>query len=1442
MLKAYNEQIETAEDKTKLLDDIFGNSPIKEYAKKAEGAKVELEKFTTTTKAASIGLKALNIAFTMVVTAAISYFIQGVIKASKETETLRSNIKTVGESLSNTKSDINSYKQRIEELNNKLNDNAASYEDIISARSDLYDIQDELIKKYGNEEDSIKAVTDAINGQADALDRLTEKEFYRQLKDLQKEQSFVDQYFNDAYQLANYGLGTIMEDFSDLGKNWWKYPFGRISDIPAVIDDFTDVGYESAKSSLDKMIDEINAYKLPKIYLDTDKIFNDNVVTQGLNDIYEKRDAIQSLLSNSEFYDLDENRKASLNDELTLIKSTISAYEDFYNQYLLFEKINKDPALQNYLSSLTKLESEYKKAFADNNELQKTDIALQYGNIINEILSDSSISDDVKSYYKRLYPSLLEASEDAFINSVNDIDIQKEFGSILDKFKQYSTEDLFKLNISDLFNLLGEDDFNKLDSYIYKYFDSNYEAFYNWLQNKGQIYSRESQLLIDTIGDKVFNQLSDKDKQYILKFNESRKEIEEYSKNNPIEWYLTTHFNNNDIDDLFNLYEESKDKEIALGYRLTKFNDIAKALGVEYDDIISYFADSSNSDKAHEALRFFDDLVLKAKLANVEIKDISYTESIQSVESFTKTLDTLMSVYDDVKNAEDFNYSSILNNDDFAKLFKDYTEEYENFIKVITQSPSDIEACQEAFNELATAALYGGGALDKLIDESSEAAISLLQQHGIANAAEIVTERLNQLNAEREYYAKTGDKVADATAQEIVAFSNMAEISDETRKALNELWLKEVNVANFTITTSATCNNIYNIAKAAGASTEQLSKLAEASEKMAQLEAQIDTWKNSKNKTLEATYKIAELRGEINKLAKDANTTFTDIQADLFKDRTQIVANTNGSYSGRNGKDSSSSSTEDAWKKEFDDYYSRLKHALAMNLITEEEYYATLDKLNKQYFADRKEYLSEYRQYEEEVYNGLKNLQTAAIKNLETLRDKVIEMIKKQKETEIDAIKETIKAEEEKLEKLKEEIDARKEAINKAKEEEDYAKGLAEKNKKVTDIELELNAIRYDDSATAARKRRELEEQLAEAQEDLEEYITDHAREQELERLDQQVEDAEKATDAKKTELEKQIDEIEKYLNDQLRLQKDAMKQIEGFSDTLYGELVDWNEKYGDGIQSTVTKAWNDAKTALEDYNTSAQGVQDVYDDLASNEALEKLADTSDVLAQVVDVGAISHIVDEENGNVPTTSYGGNTSTNTSTSTPATSAPSTDTRQGTYGSMSSDKVKDVVTVQGMEQSLWNLAEKYYGDGTQWTKIQAANGGVDPTTLHIGDKILIPFKSGGYTGNDEGIAYLHRKEYVLNEKQTQPVLEALPKLAESLPSLEKLIDLGNILAKNNIRNIMPNMLPNSNSVTIGDININGNMGNLTVSDLNKFRKDIVDNVFEQMNKNRLKSGR
>ncbi len=99
---------------------------------------------------------------------------------------------------------------------------------------------------------------------------------------------------------------------------------------------------------------------------------------------------------------------------------------------------------------------------------------------------------------------------------------------------------------------------------------------------------------------------------------------------------------------------------------------------------------------------------------------------------------------------------------------------------------------------------------------------------------------------------------------------------------------------------------------------------------------------------------------------------------------------TSSGYSG-----SSSGSTEDAWKNEFDEWLKWKDHQLAMDQITEQQYYDELNRMNEKYFANRTEYLDEYWQYQEKIYQWQKekekDLLNRQLDDLKELEDAINE-------------------------------------------------------------------------------------------------------------------------------------------------------------------------------------------------------------------------------------------------------------------------------------------------------------------------------------------------------------------------------------------------------------------------------------------------------------------
>lgn len=93
----------------------------------------------------------------------------------------------------------------------------------------------------------------------------------------------------------------------------------------------------------------------------------------------------------------------------------------------------------------------------------------------------------------------------------------------------------------------------------------------------------------------------------------------------------------------------------------------------------------------------------------------------------------------------------------------------------------------------------------------------------------------------------------------------------------------------------------------------------------------------------------------------------------ISKARNQISSGNLAGLKKSSSSGSSSKSSKDELKEQFQAEYDLLKHNLDMEYITEEQYYNGVQALNEKYFAGKEEYLDDYRKYEEEVYKGLKS-------------------------------------------------------------------------------------------------------------------------------------------------------------------------------------------------------------------------------------------------------------------------------------------------------------------------------------------------------------------------------------------------------------------------------------------------------------------------------------
>lgn len=179
-------------------------------------------------------------------------------------------------------------------------------------------------------------------------------------------------------------------------------------------------------------------------------------------------------------------------------------------------------------------------------------------------------------------------------------------------------------------------------------------------------------------------------------------------------------------------------------------------------------------------------------------------------------------------------------------------------------------------------------------------------------------------------------------------------------------------------------------------------------------------------------------------------------------------------------------------------------------------------------------------------------------------------MIKDEIQRERDALKE-------RLEYLRDFYQQQKDLLREQYEEDKYLEEQEEKRRRIAEIEAELAMLQYDDSAWAQRRRLELMQELADAQADLDDYEREHAIQSAQDYLDELYEQQEE-------EINNEIDLLDERENDAIALYQQALDDIRNGSIELYNEMIEWNSLYGDGITETITNAWEEAYRALQAY------------------------------------------------------------------------------------------------------------------------------------------------------------------------------------------------------------------------------------------------------------------
>lgn len=230
----------------------------------------------------------------------------------------------------------------------------------------------------------------------------------------------------------------------------------------------------------------------------------------------------------------------------------------------------------------------------------------------------------------------------------------------------------------------------------------------------------------------------------------------------------------------------------------------------------------------------------------------------------------------------------------------------------------------------------------------------------------------------------------------------------------------------------------------------------------------------------------------------------------------------------------------------------------------------------------------------DDIKSSMQEVLDAQHESLTELLELVIERIKQEKEDEKEAL-------EAQLDDYKSIIDARKELLQLAKRENEYADDIAEKTKRLAEIERRLAALAQDDSREARLEEGALKEEQAELQKELSKAQADHYVESAEEALDKELEAFEDAQD-------KKIDEIDDFLDDNEKLQKEALLRLDNMNEALYDQLLAYAKKYTDTSSAELQKMWDDALAAAKEYGSYTDALTKTDTEVSDAAATDALA------------------------------------------------------------------------------------------------------------------------------------------------------------------------------------------------------------------------------------------
>lgn len=601
-----------------------------------------------------------------------------------------------------------------------------------------------------------------------------------------------------------------------------------------------------------------------------------------------------------------------------------------------------------------------------------------------------------------------------------------------------------------------------------------------------------------------------------------------------------------------------------------------------------------------------------------------------------------------------------------------------------------------------------------------------------------------------------------------------------------------------------------------------------------------------------------------------------------------------GGFSGSGSGHSTSTSTSDDEESWFENQYKLHNHLIKMCQEDMEDYLAWLNTAYQQAYDEGIIDLDDYRKYQEEVYEGIQDLfkdylsdieheidmrsmfdgetsnilalyrqlikdvekEIAAaraaglddtddyIQELQTKWKDYTESIRKIEEDARDGAKDAVdelieyrinmlkqEADKEKdslkkkLDNLKEFYDKQKEMLQDVYDEEKYLDEQSEKRKSVTDIQEELAQLEFDDSAWAQKRKLQLQQELADAQKELEDFEKQHALDEALGLLDD-------AYDAQEKEINAEMEALEEKLNDPEALYNQALADIRNNTKEMYEEMLEYNRIYGSGNDEDVSEMWEEAfKSLLEYHDITGEWYKGI--NLGNYTGYDRPQESWDT-------APVSEPKPETQPTQP--------STPTQPTQPSTPTLTDSIKKhvaaaiwnGNYGwgngSTRVNRLNEVFGSNNGIQAIVNKGASYVAgtspSGYSYTDMRKKFKGYAYGTrkaapgMHAVDELGAEYLFTSSDGNRYRV--FSGGEKVLNAKATEFLYEFANSGKDILEKIAK-----SFMDTSSLDRIQP--IVNNNEIHMGDITIQGNATQSTVSEIRRAQRESLENMLREFNR-------